>query len=97
VNYRHQRSERRSGRRLATAIGRGRVGRDEVVVATKGGFIRSTEPCRAIARLLSGDVSRDRDHQPGEVAGGAHCMTPRYLPTRSIGAGTNLGSKRSTI
>jgi len=39
VNYRHQRSERAIRTALATAIARGVVGRDEVVVATKGGFI----------------------------------------------------------
>jgi aryl-alcohol dehydrogenase-like predicted oxidoreductase len=39
VNYRHQRSERAIRTALTTAIARDVVGRDEMVVATKGGFI----------------------------------------------------------
>ena len=39
VNYRHQRSERAIRTALGTAISRGVIRRDEVVVATKGGFI----------------------------------------------------------
>ena len=47
VNYRHQRSERAVGAALAEAIRRRAVRRDEVIVATKGGFIPSTARCRA--------------------------------------------------
>src|SRR5262249_3628859 len=39
VNYRGQRSERALGRALAAAVEAGAVARDEVVVATKGGFV----------------------------------------------------------
>src|SRR5688572_18933983 len=39
VNYRHQRSERAIGQAISTVIARGLVARDEVIVATKGGFI----------------------------------------------------------
>ncbi|TMQ20153.1 MAG: hypothetical protein E6K82_17880 [Candidatus Rokuibacteriota bacterium] len=39
VNYRHQRSERIIGAALAAAVGRGELSREEVVIATKGGFI----------------------------------------------------------
>src|SRR5206468_1308974 len=41
INYRHQRSERSIRTALATAISRGTVRRDEIVGATKGGYI----PC----------------------------------------------------
>src|SRR5437762_11243362 len=39
INYRHQRSERSVRAALASAISGGAVRRDEVVVATKGGYI----------------------------------------------------------
>ena len=39
INYRFQRSERAVGAALEEAIGRGLVARDEVIVATQGGFI----------------------------------------------------------
>src|SRR5258708_6001793 len=39
INYRFQRSERAIGAALAQLIDGGRASRDEVIVATKGGFI----------------------------------------------------------
>src|SRR5438477_6348622 len=39
VNYRHQRSERAVRTALGTALGRNVVRRDEMVVATEGGFV----------------------------------------------------------
>src|SRR5262245_35304732 len=39
INYRCQRSERAIGRAVAALIANGGVRRDEIVVATKGGFI----------------------------------------------------------
>src|SRR5882762_984031 len=92
VNYRHQRSERAIRTALATAIGRGVVGRDEVVVATKGGFIpfdgavpRDPRGYFSATYLETGII------KPGEVAGGAHCMTPRYLRDQIDRSRTNLG------
>ena len=38
VNYRHQRSERSIGQALSTLIAAGQLQRDEVLIATKGGF-----------------------------------------------------------
>ena len=80
VNYRHQRSERAIRTALATAIGRGVAARDEIVVATKGGFIpfdgavpRDPRGYFSSTYLETGII------KPGDVARGAHCMTPRYL------------------
>src|SRR5512145_1595102 len=39
INYRHQRSERALGAAIAGLVARGALARDEVFVATKGGFI----------------------------------------------------------
>jgi aryl-alcohol dehydrogenase-like predicted oxidoreductase len=92
VNYRHQRSERAIRTALATAIGRGVVGRDEVVVATKGGFIpfdgtlpRDPRAYFSTTYLETGII------KPGDVAGGAHCMTPRYLRDQIDRSRANLG------
>jgi aryl-alcohol dehydrogenase-like predicted oxidoreductase len=92
VNYRHQRSERAIRTALATAIGRGVIGRDEVVVATKGGFIpfdgavpRDPRAYFASTYLETGII------QPGDVAKGAHCMTPRYLRDQIDRSRANLG------
>ena len=76
VNYRCQRSERVVGRALADAD----VDREEVVVATKGGFIpfdgeRPDDPGRYV---------REEYVDPGiapraSLARGSHCIHPDYL------------------
>src|SRR6266478_10071899 len=92
VNYRHQRSERAIRTALATAMSRGLVRRDEVVVATKGGFIpfdgavpRDPRAYFASTYVETGII------KPGEVAKGAHCMTPRYLRDQIDRSRANLG------
>jgi len=92
VNYRHQRSERAIRTALSTAIGRGVARRDEVVVATKGGFIpfdggvpRDPRAYFAATYVETGII------KPGEVVKGAHCMTPRYLHDQIDRSRANLG------
>jgi aryl-alcohol dehydrogenase-like predicted oxidoreductase len=92
VNYRHQRSERAIRTALTTAIARGVVGRDEVVVATKGGFIsfdgavpRDPRAYFAATYVDTGII------KPGEVVRGAHCMSPRYLRDQIDRSRANLG------
>src|SRR6266705_6430807 len=79
VNYRHQRSERAVGRALAKAIGAGHVAREGVVVATKGGFLPFDGP-PPLGLVGAGDV-----------VGGSHCITPRYLDDQIERSRTNLG------
>jgi aryl-alcohol dehydrogenase-like predicted oxidoreductase len=92
VNYRHQRSERSIRTALATAISRGAIQRDEVVVATKGGFIpfdgavpRDPRAYFAATYVETGII------KPGEVAKGGHCMSPRYLSDQIARSLANLG------
>lgn len=79
VNYRHQRSERAVGRALAKAVGAGHVAREGVVVATKGGFLPFDGP-PPLGLVGAGDV-----------VGGSHCITPRYLEDQIERSRTNLG------
>lgn len=91
VNYRHQRSERAVGAALAAAIGRGALARDEVVVATKGGFIPfDGEVPRDPSGYVSATYLRTGIIGPGDVVG-AHCMTPRYLADQIERSRANLG------
>lgn len=92
INYRHQRSERAVGAALADLVGRGGVGRDEVVIATKGGYLpldaeAGLDPRAYVTQiyLKTGII------QPDEVAGGVHCMTPRYLQDQIGRSRANLG------
>lgn len=91
INYRHQRSERAVGAALADLIGHGRFARDELVVATKGGYIPFDEDMPADPRayfletyLNSGII------QPDDVVG-MHCMAPRYLEDQLERSRRNLG------
>ncbi len=68
------------------------MGRDEVVVATKGGFIsfdgavpRDPRAYFAATYVDTGII------KPGEVVRGAHCMSPRYLRDQIDRSRANLG------
>ena len=92
VNYRFQRSERAIGAVLEEAIKRKLVARDEIVVATKGGFI----PFDGAMPRDPGAYFTDTYLKPGivtpdDVVGGAHCMTPRYLDDQIDRSRANLG------
>src|SRR5438876_5557241 len=92
VNYRFQRSERAIGQALAALVGAGTVRREEVIVATKGGFIPfdggvPSDP----HRYLTETYVRRGILEPRDVVGGCHCMTPRYLRDQIDRSRTNLG------
>ena len=91
INYRFQRSERAVGAALEEAIGRGLVARDEVIVATKGGFI----PFDGRMTPDPGVYFTETYLKPGIVRPddvvGMHCMTPRYLSDQIDRSRKNLG------
>jgi aryl-alcohol dehydrogenase-like predicted oxidoreductase len=92
VNYRGQRSERAVGSALADLIGRGLLGRDEVVVATKGGYLAADAESGLDARAHFVDAYlRPGIVRPEEVVGGVHCMAPSYLRDQIERSRTNLG------
>ena len=91
INYRHQRSERNLGTALQTLTAKGELQRDEVVVCTKAGYLS-----------FDGSVPRDpRSYfideyvktgilEPSDIAGGMHCMAPRYLENQLERSRQNL-------
>jgi aryl-alcohol dehydrogenase-like predicted oxidoreductase len=92
INYRHQRSERVVGAVLAELVGRGGFGRDEVFVATKGGYIPfDGEMPRDPAAYFTETYLRPGLVPPDEVVGGAHCMAPRFLADQIDKSLANLG------
>jgi aryl-alcohol dehydrogenase-like predicted oxidoreductase len=92
VNYRHQRSERAVGAALADLVGRRAIGRDEVFVATKGGYIPfDGEMPRDPAGYFTETYLRPGLVRPDEVVGGAHCMAPRFLADQIERSRANLG------
>src|SRR5439155_864599 len=85
INYRRQRSERAVGSALAALHESGRVKRDGVVVATKGGFLPFDGP--APKGLLG----------PGDLVAGTHCMSPHYLEDQLERSLANLGLEQVDI
>lgn len=95
INYRYQRSERAIGEALAQLIGSGRLRREEVAVATKGGFIpfdgapptsRDQYVGYILETFVGPGVVRTED-----IAVGCHCMTPAYLRHQLDTSRRNLG------
>jgi aryl-alcohol dehydrogenase-like predicted oxidoreductase len=92
VNYRFQRSERAIGQALAALVSAGTVRREDVIVATKGGFIPfdggvPPDP----HRYLTETYVRRGILEPRDVVAGCHCMTPRYLRDQLDRSRANLG------
>ena len=92
VNYRFQRSERVIGKVLADLIDSGHLKREEVVVATKGGYVTfdGDMPPDPQAWIEKNYVSTGLVG-PGDMVQGSHCMTPRYLEAMIETSRENLG------
>jgi aryl-alcohol dehydrogenase-like predicted oxidoreductase len=76
INYRCQRSERAIGRALADA----KIPREQVVVATKGGYIPyDGEPPADPATYFRQTFVSSGLVDPQDVVSGSHCLTPRFL------------------
>ena len=92
INYRHQRSERTIGEALRLLIGRGALSREEVIVATKGGFlpIDGALPANRSAYFVETYI-RPGILKPEEIVAGCHAMTPRYLTDQLERSRKNLG------
>jgi aryl-alcohol dehydrogenase-like predicted oxidoreductase len=92
VNYRFQRSERAIGAALKQLFEAGSLSRDEIIIATKGGFFPfELEPPRDARGWIVENVIDKGLARPEEIAGGSHCMTPTYLEDQLSRSLQNLG------
>ena len=91
VNYRDQRSERALGAALEKLVQDGAVGREQVVVATKGGFLPgdSGRPGGPEA-YVEQELLRPGVIRVDDVVAGCHCMTPGYLRHQLAASLANL-------
>jgi aryl-alcohol dehydrogenase-like predicted oxidoreductase len=79
INYRLQRSERSLGRALKELAHRG-YARDEIIIATKGGFIPyDSEPPKDPRGYFEETFAQPGIAQLSDVVANCHCMTPAYL------------------
>src|SRR5579875_137334 len=92
VNYRFQRSERALGAAIAQLVGEGKVQREEIIVATKGGYITfdgqmPPDPSAWFEQhfIASGLIP------PAELVDNSHCLNPRFLAAMLEWSRTNLG------
>jgi len=83
ANYRFQRSERSIGAALQALIENNNIARDEVVVCTKGGYIPfdgdAPNGQEGVRRYIEETFVRTGVADFADIAGGSHCMTPKYL------------------
>ena len=79
ANYRFQRSERSIGAALSELVKRG-FEREEIVLFTKGGYLPfDGAPPRDVRQYIEETFVKPGIATFADIAGGAHCMTPRYL------------------
>jgi aryl-alcohol dehydrogenase-like predicted oxidoreductase len=92
INYRFQRSERALGEAIAAAVGAGELRREEVVVASKGGYIPfDGAPPRDPARYFTDTFVQPGVARPEDLVAGCHCMTPAYIEHQLDASRRNLG------
>ena len=90
-SYRHQRSERAIGKALKRLFKDGTIQRDEIVIATKGGYLpfdRELPPDRE--RYLREKFVDTRLVAPEDIASG-QCFAPRFLRAMIHQSLRNLG------
>jgi aryl-alcohol dehydrogenase-like predicted oxidoreductase len=79
INYRLQRSERSVGTALKELARKG-YARDEIIIATKGGFIPyDGEPPKDPRHYFEETFARPGIAQVSDIVANCHCMTPAYL------------------
>jgi aryl-alcohol dehydrogenase-like predicted oxidoreductase len=82
ANYRFQRSERSIGSALRVLHEQG-FARDEIVICTKGGYLPfDGAPPRDVRKYVEETFVKPGIASFAEIAGGMHCMTPRYLQSQ---------------
>ncbi|MFZ5861586.1 MAG: aldo/keto reductase [Nitrospirota bacterium] len=76
INYRCQRSERAIGRALAAS----RIPREQIVLATKGGYLPyDGEPPADPAAYVRQTFVAPGLIDPQDIVAGSHCLAPRFL------------------
>jgi aryl-alcohol dehydrogenase-like predicted oxidoreductase len=95
INYRCQRSERAVGEAIRQAVERGLAHRDEIVVATKGGYIPlegSPPESRALYdKYLETEYFEKGVMTAADVVSGGHSLTPAFLANQVQRSLDNLG------
>ena len=91
ANYRFQRSELSIGAAVSELSNRG-FGREELIVCSKGGYLPfAGSPPRDVRQYVEDTFVKTGIASWGEIAGGSHCMTPRYIENQLDQSLGNMG------
>ena len=92
INYRFQRSERNVGTALKVLANKG-FARDEFVICTKGGYLTpdGSMPADPNKYFFEEYIQRGV-FTAKEIAGGCHCMAPRFIENQLNRSLKNLGA-----
>jgi aryl-alcohol dehydrogenase-like predicted oxidoreductase len=94
ANYRFQRSERSIGAALSRLTTELSFAREELVICTKGGYLPfDGAPPVNVRQYVEETFVRTGIAEFSDIAGGSHCMTPRYLENQ---LGQSLRNMRLT-
>lgn len=95
INYRFQRSERSMGAALNHLFASKRASRDELVIASKGGFIpfelHAPRDQEEMERYVKQTLLKPGLLFPEDIVAGCHCLKPRYLQNQLDQSLQNLG------
>lgn len=97
LSYRGQRSEIALGRAIAELVGAGVVKRDEVVLASKAGFIPYPPDEDDTAHYVYEHFVAAGIAEPDDFAGGIHCMAPNFLGQQIAWSLRNTGLRTLDI
>lgn len=97
ISYRGQHSEIALGQALAEQTSAGNVRRDEIIIATKGGFIPYPPDAGDAAHYVYEHFVAPGIAEPGDLAGGIHCMSPNFLGQQIAWSLRNLGLRTVDI
>lgn len=80
INYRFMRAEASVGRAIRRLVESGVVDRGSVLVCTKAGYLtHDSRERRSFVEYVEERLFRAGVVSPSEVAGGIHCISPRYV------------------
>ncbi len=92
INYRFQRSERSIGAGLDILFNDGKASRDEIIIASKGGYIPfDGAPPRDMNTYFIDTFVKPGIATPNDMVSGSHCMTPRYIENQLECSLKNMG------
>jgi aryl-alcohol dehydrogenase-like predicted oxidoreductase len=92
INYRYQRAERSIGRALLHAVERDSLGRDEVFVSTKCGYLAPDAESKVPAdRWVETELVEREILDPADIVDDCHAMSVPYLRDQFARSQSNLG------